>query len=109
MTDIVNAPTGADVAAFLGQPANTQLVALAGQAVPIVTAMAMGYTRGKGFDGAVMPSDLAAVIVTASARLATNPQQLEREALAQESASYAPIEWNLMERLVLNRYRVKAV
>ena len=44
--------TGETVAAFLGQGDDTALVALAGQSVPIVAAMARAYTRDQGFTGA---------------------------------------------------------
>ena len=40
--------------------------------VPIITTMAKAYTRGRGFDGAEPNEDIAAVITTASARLAAN-------------------------------------
>ncbi|MGV9482496.1 hypothetical protein [Gordonia aichiensis] len=63
------AVTGQTVAAFLGQGDDTTLVALAGQHVTIVTAMARAYTRDNGFTGNEPADDIAAVITTATARL----------------------------------------
>ena len=53
--------TGQDVADFLGQGDDTELVALAGQSVKVITAMARAYTRDNGFipDPA---DDIAAVL-----------------------------------------------
>ncbi len=77
-------PTGADVAAFLGRASDSEMVALAGEHVKLVCAFVSGYTRGIGFEDSTdsasdMESDLRAVIVTATARLVTNPAQTDRE------------------------------
>lgn len=103
--------TGSDVAAFLGQSDDLELVTLAEQHVEIVTAMAKAYTRDKGFDGVGLPfDDVAAVITTATARLVVNPEQNKREALATgDSVTYAGFQgWSLAETMVLNRYRKRA-
>ena len=101
------AVTGQQVADFLGNGADTALVALAGEHVAIVTALARSYTRGRGFIGADPAEDIAAVIVTATARLVANPEQL--------ASDYGSVSlrggwqgWNLAEQIVLNRYRVRA-
>lgn len=101
--------TGQDVADFLGQGTNTQLVALAGEHVTIVTAMTRAYTRGGGFDVVGDPNDeIAAVITTATARLVSNPSQL-RYGVAEVQMNDAFKGFNLAETFVLNRYRRKAV
>lgn len=78
--------------------------------VPIVTALAKGYTRGHGFDGATPTQDIA-VIVTASARLAANTSQLPFDEAAgpfSRSLRAAFQGWSLAEQIILNRYRVRA-
>lgn len=102
--------TGQDLADFLGQGDDTQLVALAGEHVTLVTAMARAYTRGGGFDPNDGPNDeVAAVITTASARLVTNPEQNKREQLHDYSVTPTPfVGWSLAETFVLNRYRRRA-
>lgn len=103
--------TAQDVADFLGQGDDTQLVALAEEHVALVTAMARAYTRGRGFsDGSTSPAgiaeDVAAVITTATARLVTNPEQNKREQLHDYSVTPTPfVGWSLVELFVLNRYR----
>ena len=44
--------------------------------IPIITTMAKAYTRGNGFDGNEPNDEVAAVIATASARLASNTKQI---------------------------------
>ncbi len=102
----MSAPDGADVAAFLGQGDNPELVALAEQHVTIVTAMARAYTRDNGFtpDPA---DDIAAVITTATARLLANPEQLATD-IGSVSLRGGFTGWTLAELFVLNRYRKRA-
>lgn len=100
-----------DVADFLGQGDDETVLALAGQALPIIRAMAYAYTRGRGFlDGAsVLPNDdVAAVIITATARLMANPDQLKYR-VGDVSYQSAFEGWTLAETFVLNRYRKKAI
>ncbi|MEZ5211277.1 hypothetical protein [Gordonia sp. (in: high G+C Gram-positive bacteria)] len=107
----MTAPTANDVAAFLGEPTNAETAALAEQHLPIVTAMARSYTRGRGFDDDGPAEDLAAVIITATARLMENPKQFPYDQTAgQMSVSFrgAFVGWNLAETFVLNRYRRRA-
>lgn len=102
--------TGADVASFLGQGDNPQLVALAQEHVSIITAMARAYTRGNGFNPATAePNDeIVAVITTATARLVANPEQLRHSVGgAQQLDGFQG--FNLAETFVLNRYRKRAL
>lgn len=101
-------PTAQDVADFLGQGASPEVVALAGEHLPIITAMARAYTRGRGFteDGAA--EDIGAVITTATARLMAHPTQLEQrvgETFTRQGFS----GWTLAELGVLNAYRRRAL
>ncbi len=67
-------PLPEDVASFLGRGGDVTVLSLADQHLPIVTAFVRAYTRGNGFDETGDPGDdLAAVIVTATARLVNNP------------------------------------
>lgn len=98
---------GQQVADFLGQGDNPQLVALAGEAVPVITAMARAYTRDGGFDGPLPNEEIEAVIVTASARLVANPEQI-RQTIGGVQQLDGFTGWSLAETFVLNRYRKKA-
>ncbi len=107
----MSTPTAADVAAFLGDPARPETVALAEQHLPIVTAMARSYTRGRGFDDDGPAEDLAAVIITATARLMKNPEQIAFDETVGQFARAIRggfVGWNLAETFVLNRYRQRA-
>lgn len=103
----MSAVTGQAVADFLGCGEDTSLVALASEHAAIVTALARSYTRGRGFIGADPAEDIAAVIVTATARLLANPEQLSADYGSVSVRSF-PFGWNLAEQIVLNRYRVRA-
>ncbi len=100
-------PLGLDVAAFLGQGDDTTLVALANQHLPIVTALVRSYTRDRGFTGTVPADDLAAVIVCATARMMTNPEQT-RSVVGSVQTFDGFTGWSLAETFVLNRYRKRA-
>lgn len=103
------APTGATIAAFLGQGSDTTLVALAEEHVKIVTAMARAYTRDQGFDEAGVPADdIAAVITTATARLVVNPEQVSESTIGSYAVKGSFAGWTLAELFVLNRYRKRA-
>lgn len=78
--------------------------------VPLVTTMAKAYTRGRGFTGDEPNPEIAAVIATASARLAGNGAQLRRKKVDDVEYEYGGFTgWTLAERIVLDRYRVKAM
>lgn len=102
--------TGQDVADFIGQGDDDTVVALAGQHVQIITAMAQAYTRGNGFDDAHdghPNDDVAAVIITATARLMANPDQTNYRVGNISYQSHFQ-GWTLAETFVLNRYRKTA-
>jgi hypothetical protein len=100
-------PNGAEVAAFLGQSDNPELIALANQHAFIIHAMARAYTRGKGFVGTVPADDIGAVIIAATARLVANPEQLESR-VGEVSIKGSFTGWTLAESFILNRYRKTA-
>ncbi|BCI92750.1 hypothetical protein NIIDMKKI_79560 [Mycobacterium kansasii] len=100
--------TEADVAGLL----NTK-ISSPGAAIPIITAMAKAYTRGRGFGANGAPNDeIAAVITTAAARLAANTRQSNVSTtmpdIAIDRRSFFN-GWTLAEQFVLNRYRVRAM
>ena len=102
-------PQPQDIADFLGQGDDSTLVALAGEALPIITAMARAYTRGNGFDDLGHPNDeIEAVITTATARMVTNPSQIPTD-IGSVSVRGGFTHWTLAEQFVLNRYRKKAL
>lgn len=102
-------PTPADVAAFLGQSDDETVLALAGEHVAVITAMARAYTRNNGF-GEVdeCAADLAAVITTATARLIANPEQI-RYSVGSTQMLGGFAGWTLAETFVLNRYRKRSL
>lgn len=108
-TTYVDLPDGYDVAAFLGEGDDPELVALAEEHVGTVTTFARSYTRGGGFTELSVAEDVAAVIRTATARLVTNPEQVRQEGIGGYSVSPGGFHgWTLVESVVLNRYRRRA-
>lgn len=101
------APTAADVAAFLGRGDDAEAVALAGQHLPIVRAMAQAYTRDQGFTHGLPNDEISAVIITATARLMANPDQITHT-VGTVSLGGGFSGWTLAELFVLNRYRKRA-
>ncbi len=99
--------TPMQVAAFLGRPGDPDTIALAGEHLPIVTAMVSAYTRGQGFLDGVPGDDLAAVVVTAVCRLLANPEQLGYDV---GGVGYRGgfVGWSLAELAVLNTHRRRA-
>lgn len=97
------------VADFLGRGTDTTVVAAAGETLPIITAMARAYTRDQGFDPATgePAEDVAAVLVTATARLMANPEQIATD-VGDVSIRGGFTGWSLAELFVLNRYRKRA-
>jgi hypothetical protein len=90
-------------AAFLGRDDVWDL--LESEHVPLVVAFVKAYTRGRGFTEEGLADDLAAVVITAAARLVTNPAQLEREHAGEYIAVGSFAGWTLPELAVLHRYR----
>ncbi len=107
--ELADFPTGADVVTYLGSGDTAR----AGAHVGHMTAIVRAYTRGRGFYEGVPPqmaADLAAVIVTATARLVTNPGSI-RETSVTGVASQTFNEFrgfNLAELMVLNSHRRRA-
>lgn len=104
------APTPLDVAGFLGlmgQGDDAAVLEQAEQFLGVMTSLVKGWTRGRGFtpDPA---DDLAAVIVTATARLLSNPAQYRREEIDGYSVAGGFDGFTLPETLILNRYRRRA-
>lgn len=90
---------------------------LASDSIPLVTAMAKAYTRDRGFNADGDPNEeIAAVIATASARMASNTAQTqtsrtesgESGSVTREQRSWFT-GWTLAELFVLNRYRKRAM
>ena len=109
--ELVDHPTGQDVLTFLGRSGGSMTQADAH--VDHVTAMVRACTRGRGFVTGTEPkiaADLAAVIVTAAARLVTNPHGLrEQEASGVATVTYNEFRgFNLAEQMVLNSHRRRA-
>lgn len=109
---MVAIPDGLQVAEFLGGGDDLNLVALAGEHVVIVTAMARAYTRDSGFTTVnTIPEcadELAAVITTATARLMTNPGGLAYDLGGTVSIRGGFTGWTLAELFCLNRYRKRS-
>lgn len=99
--------TAQDVADFLGQGDNPELVALAGEHLVIITAMARAYTRGGGFYLGDPNEEIGAVITTATARLLANPEQIDYSVGATRLGRGFQ-GWSLAETFVLNRYRKRS-
>ena len=97
-------------------PDDEDVHALAAEAVDLATALVYGYTRGRGFtvpagdlalDGdEPLPHgrDLAAVIVTAGARIMANPEQVDYF-IGSVGARNGFTGWTLAERAALHNYR----
>ena len=104
---------GACAPAAPASPAKTELVAkVVALQQPIVEAMARAYTRDRGFTDDGPEPDVAAVLVTATARMMTNPGQIARDSTAgpfSESIRGGFVGWSLAETFVLNRYRKRSL
>jgi len=103
----MSAPTAETVAAYLGKADEVAIVSLAQQHLPIVTAFVRAYTRGGGFDETGIPGpDVEVVIITACARLTSNPEQVSRYQTADYAENPATLHgFTLPELAVLHLYR----
>jgi hypothetical protein len=104
----MTAPTYSDLGALLGRTVTPEQGAAVLQ---VVTAMARSYTRNVGFTDGEPNDEIRAVILSASARLLSNPRGLLiDETKGPESVSYRSVfsGWTVAELFVLNRYRVTA-
>ena len=98
-----------DVASLLGRSDEDDLIDLAEQVLPIVTAQVRGYTRDRGFSGDEPAADIAAVVMTSAARLTANPENLRAEAIGDYNVQRQVNDgWTLTELAILNRYRRRA-
>ena len=102
--------TGTDVAEYLGRGDEFDLATLAGRHVVVVSEMVRAYTRGKGFDVNSEPNTaLAAVIVSATARLSNNPDGTITISVDDYQTRKTVFEgFSLAEHVILNAYRRKA-
>lgn len=98
------AVTGQRIADFLGAGDDYHLVGLAENHVEVLTQMCLAYTRGAGFAAGVPNDQIAAVIVSATARMLANPQQIAYD-VGGVSLRGGFQGFNLAERIVLNRFR----
>lgn len=103
----MGAVTGQRVADFLGGGSDSNLVTLAENHAQILTNMCLAYTRGAGFSNGEPNDQIASVIVTAAARLVSNPEQIPTDVGA-VSTRGGFTGFNLAELFVLNRYRKQA-
>lgn len=95
------------VAAMVGLHGDEDTIETAKAQLPIVAEYVRGYTRGRGFVKSSPAGPLLAVIVSATARLATNPEQLTVFTTGDYSERPARLAgWTLAEIGVLHRYRV---
>jgi hypothetical protein len=95
-----------DVAAYLGRKNDTATEEIAGEHVRVVTTFVRVYTRGNGFTDGEPNADLRDVIVSATARLTANPEQVQSHQIgefAERPATFAG--FTLPELMVLNAYR----
>lgn len=76
-------PTAQDVVSFLGVEGDADMLTRARVHLPLMTALVKSYTRGRGFVAGVAAEDLDAVILTSTARLVTNPSQVNSESQSQ--------------------------
>lgn len=95
------------VAAMVGLHGDEDTIETAKAQLPIVAEYVRGYTRGRGFVKSSPAGPLLAVIVSATARLATNPEQLTVFTTGDYSERPARLAgWTLAEIGVLHRYRI---
>lgn len=103
------AVTATDLVKWLGQPTtDTDLMAQAGQAITMASAMCDAYTRGQHVkaDGSTRPG-VDAVVQMSAARMLANPEGL-RYSTGVVTFNQAFEGFTLAERIVLDRYRKKA-
>ena len=103
------AVTPTDLVKWLGQlTTDTALMAQAGQAVTMASAMVEAYCRGAHLtaQGTTRPG-VDAVVLMASARMLANPEGL-RYSTGVVTFNEAFQGFTLAEQMVLNRYRKRA-
>lgn len=106
-------PYATGAAEWMGRPDDAALIARAGAVLPHVLELVRGYTRGRGFhaDGWECPSDIQTVIYSVIARVLANPDGLQKTTVTGPFTETVA-GWQgftLMERQILDRYRVRAL
>lgn len=103
------APTSAELGALMGRTVTTEQ----GNAVlSIISALASGYTRGVGFTDGVPNNEIRAVVLSAACRYIAEPRQMATtEVVGPMSARFEAggFDFSVGERMVLNRYRIRAL
>jgi phenylpyruvate tautomerase PptA (4-oxalocrotonate tautomerase family) len=100
---------GQDVADYLGRGDDTEFVTLAGKHLVIVSEMVKAYTRGLGFTVDEPNAAIAAVIVSATARLSSNPDGTITVSIDDYQTRKTVFEgFSIAERVILDGYRRKA-
>lgn len=99
-------PTAQEVADFLDWEDATSIA----PHLSVVTAMVRGYVRDEGVEtfteGPRVPEDLAAVIISATARSVSNPSHLIREEVGSWNSVPGRFDgFTLVEQAVLHAYR----
>lgn len=106
MTIVIPEDIVPSVTAFMGQSAlDTRFQAQAVEIVATIAHMVHEYTRGNGFDEAGVPTDgIKRVIISASARLLANPEQIQfQTGIVVLRGAFEG--WTALERTILNSYR----
>lgn len=104
-------PTAKDVAAFLGtENPGEGWTTKVETTIGIVEQMVRSYVRGNGFSELGEPNDaLAAVIVTATARLMGNPQGVRTQTSGPFQVTHGQFDgFTLAEIGILHQYRRRA-
>ena len=110
---MASGPYATGAAEWMGRPDDAALIARAGAVLPHVLELVRGYTRGRVFhaDGLECPSDIQTVIYSVIARVLANPDGLQKTTVTGPFTETVA-GWQgftLMERQILDRYRVKAL
>ena len=103
-------PLAKTLARYVGRGDDPEAVSVASMQLHVVQTFIQGYTRGRGFSETGIPDrPLIAVLLSAAARLAANPEQITYYQLGDYSERPAVLEgWTLPEQAVLHRYRRRA-
>lgn len=98
------------VLAFMGNASAGTSTEQIYQHIETTTAMVRAYTRDRGFDDVMGPADdLAAVIVSCTARQLGNPAQTISVTIDDAAVRQGMfLGWTLPELAILHRYRVRA-
>lgn len=110
MPTLVNYPTGADVANFIGRGNDADFVqGVAQMAADLAVGAASSYTRGNGFNDAeaLMPASLYTAVLLRAVRLVANMQQLIAQQTDGVTMTYgaAGQGFTINELTALNEYR----